>query len=114
MTEVERLAKEAFERYVLATTGKDAFWVYLSTDRKIAWMKEVIFFMDFLASSLHKKFKPIPPQENNNVYANGYFNGLATERASMIELIQYLKQDLKRQLEEYKQQQILLEQQQQD
>ncbi len=111
MTEVERLAKEAFERYVLATTGKDAYWTHLSDDRKVAWMHEVIFLMDFLATSVHKKFKEVPPQQNNNVYATGYYTGMATERAAMIELIQYLKNDLKRQVEEFKQQQKILEQQ---
>ncbi len=111
MTELEQLAKEAFQRYVLATTGKDGYWTHLNNDRKVAWMKEVIFLMDFLATSVHKKFKEVPPAQNNNVYAQGYYSGMATERTSMIELIQYLKNDLKKQLKEFEQQQKNLDQQ---
>lgn len=106
MTELERLAKEHFERYCLLTTGKEGFWLYLNADRKLAWMKEVIVFSDYLASQMKGRIKPLPPfKANDTVYMMGYQNGLQEERSATINLIQYIDQDLKSQLNKYIEQQ---------
>ena len=112
MLQVEQLAKELFDRYCLLTVNKQGLWAYLSTERKIAWMKEVIFFTDFLASSIKGKIKPLPPfRQNETVYMTGYQNGLLEERTATINLIEYVDQDLKKQLKTYIEQQEKLQQQ---
>ena len=102
MTELEQLAKEAFDRFCVLT-GEKANWIYISEDRKIAWMKEVIFLSDFFSEKMREKFKRVPeinPQTGS--FALGYNQGIAMERTATINFIEYVDNDLKEQLDQYK------------
>lgn len=104
MTELESLAAQAFERYAKLTTGQKANWEYLSDERKEAWMKEVIFYIEHISKRLKTKFKPVPPASNANAgaYTAGYNDGIATERLSITNFIAMLDKDYVAQLEDFK------------
>lgn len=103
MTELESLAAQAFEKYSRLTTGKPANWTYLSEERKQAWMKEMIFFIEHISDRLKTKFK-VPPKINPNggAYAAGFNDGLSTERLSIMNFIEMLDTDYKDQLDQHK------------
>ncbi len=91
MTELESLAAQAFEKYSRLTTGKPASWTYLSEERKQAWMKEMIFFIEHISDRLKTKFKA-PPRSNpsGGAYATGFNDGITTERLSIMNFIEML------------------------
>lgn len=103
MKELESLAALAFERYSKLTTGHRSDWKYLSEERKEAWMKEVIFYIEHISDRLKIKFKT-PPRvnETGGAYAAGFNAGLTTERLSIINFIDMLDTEYKNQLQEYK------------
>lgn len=103
MTKLERLAASAFERYSRLTTGKPANWTYLSQERKEAWMKEMIFFVEHISDRLKTEFKA-PPKSNpsGGAYAAGYNDGMATERLSIMNFIEKLDTDYINDLEQFK------------
>lgn len=101
MTELESLAAQAFEKYSRLTTGKPASWTYLSEERKQAWMKEMIFFIEHISARLKTKFKA-PPRSNpsGGAYAAGFNDGIATERLSIMNFIEMLDNEYVDQLEQ--------------
>lgn len=100
MTELESLAAQAFERFA-KLKGQKADWTYLSEERKVAWMKEMIFFIEHISDRLKTKFKA-PPRSNPNggAYATGFNDGLTTERLSITNFIEMLDEDYKDQLDQ--------------
>jgi hypothetical protein len=103
MTKLEQLAASAFERYARLTTGRPASWTYLAQDRKEAWMKEMIFFIEHISDRLKAEFKA-PPRSNPNAgaYAAGYADGMATERLSITNFIEQLDTKYVEDLEYFK------------
>lgn len=101
MTELESLAAQAFEKYSRLTTGKPANWTYLSEERKQAWMKEMIFFIEHISDRLKTKFKA-PPRSNpsGGAYAAGFNDGIATERLGIMNFIEMLDTEYKDQLDQ--------------
>ena len=104
MTELETIAAQAFEKYSRLTTGKPASWAYLSEERKEAWMKEIIFFVEHISDKLKDKFKTPPQRSNPNVgaYTAGYNDGIITERLSIVNFIDMIDTEYKNQLEQYR------------
>lgn len=96
MTELESLAAQAFDKYSRATTGFAGNWAYLSEERKQAWMKEMIFFIEHISDRLKAKFKA-PPKSNpsGGAYAAGFNDGIATERLSITNFIEMLDTEYK-------------------
>lgn len=103
MTKLERLAASAFERYSRLTTGKPANWTYLSEERKEAWMREMIFFIEHISDKLKTEFKA-PPKSNpsGGAYATGFNDGLTTERLSIVNFIEQLDTQYIADLEQFK------------
>ena len=102
MTKLERLAASAFERYSRLTTGKPANWTYLSQERKEAWMKEMIFFIDHISERLKTEFKAPPrSQPSGGAYAAGFNDGMATERLSIMNFIEQLDTKYIEELEQF-------------
>ena len=101
MTELESLAAQAFDKYSRATTGHSGNWAYLSEERKQAWMREMIFFIEHISDRLKTKFKA-PPRSNpsGGAYATGFNDGIATERLSITNFIDMLDTEYKEQYDQ--------------
>lgn len=103
MTDIELMAKGLFERYGVEKEGKMPNWNYLNLNRKIVWMNEVLLYLDFLLKQIETKINSIKIQNDiSTVYAIGFNNGAWNERVQTLKFLEYLRTDLKAQLEQYK------------
>ena len=103
MTQLEVLAKEMFERYAVRVAGHKSNWDYISDERKLAWMEEVLvmsdYFIENFRANLNKKPTPI---RGNSGFENGHAAGVIKERQETLNFIQHLDEQLKKDLEELK------------
>lgn len=98
MKTLEGMARELFNRYA-ARVGVEANWNYLSDDRKLVWMKDVMLLADYFMENLKLEMKPIPTNgKSNTVYEAGFNDGVKSERTSFTVLIEELHGKL---LDEY-------------
>jgi hypothetical protein len=93
---LEVYAARIFEEYV-KQQGIDGHWDYLSSTRKLNWIKEANFLMRSSIQELSKCFKPLPKSNPQASYEAGYQHGMATERNSLLSYVEYLSQDLEQQ-----------------
>ena len=100
---LERLAAEIFGRYSMATDGRRASWEHLPKERKLAWMAEVIFYVENISDQLKDRFSRPPKFDPASTsYALGYNQGIALERAEIFKFIEELDEGLKKEFTEYK------------
>lgn len=98
MKTLEGMAREIFNRYA-AKSGVRADWIYLSDERKLVWMKDVLLLSEYFLTNLKLEMKPIPSNERaTTVYEGGFNDGVRSERTSFTVLVDELHERL---LDEY-------------
>lgn len=103
MTQLEVLAKEMFERYAIRVAGHRSGWDYLNKERKMAWMHEVIIMLDHLNENFRANInKKSPPTRGQSGFENGLCAGILQERQDMLNLVQRLDENLKKDLETFR------------
>lgn len=99
MKDLERIAKEWFERYSVKETGKRLRWDLLSKNRKLEWMEEVLMVSDIYMKYLQEEVKPVGNLPRGSTsYANGFNEALRGERIRFYNLTLTRHEQL---LEEY-------------
>jgi hypothetical protein len=99
MKRLEGMALELFNKFSVRETGKQGNWQYLSNERKLEWMKEVLIMAKYFHSEVLATVKPLPNnQKIETVYASGYSDGVRTERTYLVSLFEDQLQKL---LDEY-------------
>ena len=102
MNTLEKLAKGLFERYSKRTTGQQATWSFLSPLRQAAWMNEALIVVKHVVFELKIRFKDIPePKPNQTSFAQGFNQGVASERLSILEFLSYIIDDLDEELDDF-------------
>lgn len=100
MTQIELLAKGLFERFAEKKGKRIPNWHYLSEERQIEWMKEVIIHIEYLTKEIRNKLKEPPkPSKGEASYGLGFINGLQTKHLEFIGFLYDTEKDLKQQLE---------------
>ncbi len=101
MKELELLAIDLFNRFSLKQNGRSYDWNYLSRDRQIEWMKEVVINLEFVLDKVRGKIK-LPPGSASNeaAYGAGFKDGLRTKHLEIMQVIDDLDQNLKAQLDQ--------------
>ncbi len=102
MTQLEVLAKEMFDRYAERVAGHRSSWDYLSKDRKIAWMQEVIIMLDHLNGNFRASINKKPQPTRGSGFENGLCAGILQERQDMLNMIQRLEESLSKDLETFR------------
>jgi hypothetical protein len=103
MNQLEVLARQMFERYATRVAGHRSSWDYLSKERKLAWMEEVLIMTDFFVENLQSKMNNNPlPNRGQSGYENGLAAGAAQERQMMKDFIHFLDSKFKKDLEEFR------------
>lgn len=103
MKRLEGMALELFNKFSLRETGKVGNWQYLSNERKLEWMTEVIIMANYFQGEVLKTIKPLPnPQRIETVYASGHADGTRAERIYMTSLIEDQFQKLVDEFEDFK------------
>lgn len=102
MNPLEQLAKELFEEFSFRETGRIASWSYLSKPRKIEWMKEILHVHEYLSSKLIEQVKPVPNLSSvNTTWAQGFNEGVRSERIQFITLVANIHQELLDELDQF-------------
>jgi len=103
MTTLEGFAKRMFEKYSNKKHGYTANWSRLSKERKIEWMKDVLYLSEFFVEELIEKFgKPPVFQDSKTSFEMGYNKALHTSHINVINFINDLEEDLEESLEEFR------------
>lgn len=102
MLSLEQRAKELFEEYSLAHTGKIVNWDYLNPKRKLTWMRDVYFIAERLIENLKVQINPYQLSEADTSWGAGYNEGIKTERVKLLHSLERIEQDLEEQIEEFK------------
>lgn len=102
MLSLETRAKELFEEYSLAHSGKVVSWDYLNAKRRLAWMRDVYFIAERLIEDLKLRINPYHLSDVDTVYASGFNEGIKTERVKLLHSLELIELDLERQVEEFK------------
>lgn len=98
MKTLEGMAREIFNRYA-ARSGVKADWNYLSTERKLVWMQDILLLSEYFLTELKGTIKPIPSNlKSTTVYESGFNDGVRSERTSFTVLVEELHEKL---LDEY-------------
>lgn len=98
MKTLEGMAMEIFARYA-NKSGVKADWRYLSDERKLVWMQDILLLSEYFLDNLKAEMKPIPSnQRSNTVYESGFNDGVRSERTSFAVLVDELHERL---LDEY-------------
>lgn len=99
MKSLEGMAMEIFNRYA-AKSGVKADWRYLSDERKLVWMQDILLLSQYYLENLKAEMKPIPTnQRSTTVYESGFNDGVRSERTSFTVLVDELHEKL---LDEYR------------
>jgi hypothetical protein len=102
---LEGMAREIFIRYA-EKSGVKADWNYLSDNRKLVWMKDILLLSEYFLTNLKNEIKPIPSnKKSTTVYESGFNDGVRSERTSFLVLVDELHEKL---LDEYEQLQYSL------
>lgn len=98
MKNLETLAREVFDRFA-KNSGSKADWNYLSEERKLAWMQDVLLISEYFLNDVKSQLKPIPfNQKFSTVYETAYNEGLRSERVAFTTLVEDVHKKL---LDEY-------------
>src|SRR3990167_5306356 len=93
MCTLEELAKNIFTKYSLERTGKTSNWNLLQASRKLAWVEEVYFFIQFIAKDLRTSIKPTLIDTKVNTSFNlGFISGMNEERVKLINYFNNLQE----------------------
>jgi len=101
MKEIEKLAIGLFDKHALRNDGRVYDWNYLSRDRQIEWMKEVLVNVNFVLSEIRGKLKAPPavlPSEPS--YGVGFKNGMQVKHHEFTEMLNEIQVNLANQLAE--------------
>jgi hypothetical protein len=102
MKTLEGMALELFNKFSVKETGKVGNWQYLSDQRKLEWMKEVLIMAKYFHGEVLKTIKPMPNNPRiETVYASGYADGSRSERIYMVTLIEDQLQKLVDEFEDF-------------
>lgn len=101
MKKLEGMAAELFLKFSIQETGKAANWVYLSKERKIEWMKDVLVMANHFLETLQSEFKPWGKIQGQTVYEAALIEGARAERISNQQTIEQIYKDLNDELEEF-------------
>lgn len=95
MKTLEGMARDLFNKFSMRETGKLGDWSYLSNTRKLEWMKEVLIMAKYFLDEIHSDIKPLQNnQRTNTVYESGYNDGVRSERAACLSLVENKLQKL--------------------
>ncbi len=102
MKTLEGMAREIFNRYA-AKSGVKANWDYISAERKLVWMKDIILLSNYFLENLKAEMKPIPANnlKPNTVYESGFNDGVRSERTSFAVLVDTIHETLLDKYEEF-------------
>ena len=100
MKDLDIIAINLFNEYSNAKIGMNSNWNYLGEERKIEWLKEIVFLIGQITANLKDKLKlPPNPSKNETSYGLGFLNGITTERIKVLQMLEYYDTELKKQLE---------------
>lgn len=89
MKTLDGMARDLFNKFSMRETGKLGDWSYLSAERRLEWMKEVLIMAKYFLDEIHTQIKPLPNnQQSTTAYELGYNNGVRSERAAFITLVE--------------------------
>lgn len=96
---ISELASELFKEYARKENSK-ASWYYLSSERKLEWMKETVTLCERILTKVENDIKPIGPSSKLDTnYAIGYRDAQIIERESFKKLLKDTKDRLNKELE---------------
>lgn len=102
MKALEGMARDLFVKFSIRETGKAADWNYLGDRRKLEWMKEVLIMAKHFLDELHTEIKPLPVnQKGSTSYEFGYNDGMRSERAAILLLVENKLQKLVDEYEDF-------------
>lgn len=90
---LEVYAARIFEEYT-EQQGLEGRWEYLSSSRKMAWIKEAHYLLRSSIQELSTSFKPLPKMNPQASFEMGYNQGMSTERNATLSYIEFLITDL--------------------
>lgn len=92
-----------FERYSEEETGIKGNWLYLSDERKSAWMEEALLSVELVVTSMQETVKPLPPlYKFDTVWEQGRYSGQYNERTVFIGYLHDVLENCKEELENFK------------
>lgn len=102
MKNLEGLARELFTRFA-ENSEVSADWDYLSDERKLAWMQDVLTISNYFLGNMKSEIKPIPNiQKFSTVYEAAYNDGLRSERVAVTSLVENIHKKLLDEYEDFK------------
>lgn len=103
MKKVEYAAQQMFVDYAFKTTGKILDWNYLSPDRRLEWIKEVVNIYFTLLNDIEKDLKAfLQPANPVASYEKGFIAGQKHESHRLSEKVDYLRKSINEQYENIK------------
>lgn len=100
MKDLEGIARDLFTKFHMKETGKVGNWDYLSDERKLAWMQDVMHIADFIIKEIKSEIRPLPiSTSTGTAYESGFMAGLRSERIQNEKIINAIEEDLIEQLE---------------
>ena len=70
----------------------------------MVWMVEALYYLDYILGRIRERYKSKPFTPAQTSYENGFQQGALSERSEVNKLLEYLDSDLKKQLEDFKEQ----------
>lgn len=104
MRTLEGMAHDLFLKFALKETGRPANWAYLSDNRKLEWMKEVMIMANHFLLEFKKQIKPLPlPTANRpqTSYESGFYQGQVSERSNFHRILEETHQELINELADF-------------
>lgn len=102
MSELEKLAKDLFINYAASVGDIRANWNFLSSARKLNWMKDALNFSEYYTNKLVLTIKP---QETNATiktsYGLGFEMAAKNEAKRLVEKVKQTHQELVNDYEDY-------------
>lgn len=85
MKKLEKIAEAMFERYCEEETGTNGNWLYLSAERRAAWVHEAYLAVELVVKAMQETVKPLPvPYKFDTVWEQGRYAGQSNERTTFI------------------------------
>lgn len=100
---LEQIAKDMFVEYAYKETGKRVNWEYLSTDRKLAWMKEVVDIYSMVIDQIEPMLElKVSKLGHSTTYERAFLQGESFENFRCTSLINSLKSEIGEQFQSNK------------
>lgn len=100
MKTLETMAAEMFHNFA-KQEGISADWNYLSPNRRLAWMEDVMIVMNYFMDEIAKEIRPLKqPGQLSTVGERFFFAGQMEERKLFHQMTEDIHNQLKQQLED--------------